>query len=170
MKAWHDHCKSDKFDKFADPGSDFLEASKIESYLTGIARIIYYRKYRSSDNFYLTDMMEGEITKGTFEGYARCLEVRFNKCKMSAVQVSCKVGFWKTQDGGLMPNGKWAWFLTNTHNETKMRANDGIYTADKDSRNRVVITRKNGLPLEDFYKNAEIKGSKKINLSLTARI
>ena len=69
-----------------------------------------------------------------------------------------------------MPNGKWAWFLTNSHNETKMRANDGIYTADKDSRNRVVITRMNGSPLEDFYKNAEFKGSKKINLSWTAQI
>jgi hypothetical protein len=85
-------------------------------------------------------MMEGEIQKGTFDGYARCIEVRFNKCSMQGLNISCKVGFWKTIEGSLIPNGKWAWFMTNRHSETKMRAEEGVYTGDKDSRNRIVIT------------------------------
>ena len=122
LHKWHVHCQSEHFDKIADPETNCLEAANIEKSLTGIARIIYFRKYQTSDNFYLTDMMEGEMSQGSFDGYARCLEVRFNQCKASAVNISCKVGFWKTQDGCLMPNGKWAWFLTNSHYETKMRA------------------------------------------------
>ena len=45
LKKWHDHCNSGSFDKNADPANDYLDASKIESTLTGIARIIYFRKY-----------------------------------------------------------------------------------------------------------------------------
>lgn len=105
-----------------------------------MVRIIYYRKFQTSDNYYLTDIMEGEMVKGVFDGYARCFEVRFNKCKMSAVVVSCKVGFWKTHEGCLIPNGKWAWYNTNSHSETKMRAVEGVYTGYKDSHNRIVIS------------------------------
>lgn len=114
--------------------------------------------------------MEGEMHKGSFDGYARCLEVRFQKCRMKSVIVSCKVGFWKTMDGSLMPHGKWAWFTTNSHNETKMRTELECYTGDRDSKGRIVVTKVQSKPIEDFYQNEQIKGNPKINLSWTVKL
>jgi hypothetical protein len=94
----------------------------------------------TTTNFYLTDTIEGEITKGTFDGYARCFEVRFNKNKMSEVIISCKVGFWKTSEKCLMPDGIWAWFITDSHSQTKMKAPEGIYSAYRDSKNKIAIS------------------------------
>ena len=85
LRGWHDHCKSDSFNPNSDPEKNYIDSYKIEKYLTGVARIIYFKKYLTSGNYYLTDVLEGEIHKGVFEGYARAFEVRFNKCKMSAV-------------------------------------------------------------------------------------
>ena len=31
--------------------------------------------------------------------------------------------------------------MTNSHNETKMKAQDGVYSACKDSRNRIIVTK-----------------------------
>jgi hypothetical protein len=170
LKKWHDFCQSPEFNPNEDPAKHHIEASKVEKYLTGVARIIYFRKFLTNENYYLTDVMEGELSNGSFEGYARCFEVRFKKCKNSSPDVSCKVGFWKTNENALMPHGKWVWYMTNQNNETTMRASDGIYTADKDPRNRIIITKCPGAPIEDFYKNVELLGSKKINLTLWIKL
>ena len=159
------------FDKNGDPSDKCIEASKIEKYLTGIARIIYYKKYATNENYFLTDIIEGELVKGVVDGYARCIEIRNNKCKMSKVIISCKVGFWKQKDGHLMPHGKWCWFITNSHGETKIKAPDGIYSGHLDNRNRQVLHKYHSAAINDFCRNKPPGvQSKKVKVSMIARL
>ena len=96
--------------------------------MSGIARIIYYRKNRNDENYKVIDMIEGEYKKGFVDGFARHIELRKVNCD---IYTNCKVGFWSKQehDGRaiVVPYGKWAWFTTNQKNETLFKCPSGIY-------------------------------------------
>jgi hypothetical protein len=91
MLDWHRKCVKDPAVRKA-PGSDnSINAAEFEQCLTGIGRIIYYRKNSNDDNFKVIDLIEGRFNQGFVDGFARHIEVRNKGCD---ILTNCKVGFW----------------------------------------------------------------------------
>ena len=74
------------------------------------------------------DLIEGQFNQGFIDGYARHIEIRKSGCD---IFTHCKVGFWSKQLVNakqiVLPYGKWAWFTTDSKNETLFKCPAGIY-------------------------------------------
>ena len=85
-------------------------------------------------------MMEGRISEGFFDGYARQLESGQSWPKSQEVKpnVSCKVGYWKPAEFKFgkekrvvnRPHGKWAWYTTDASNELAVKCEESIYSGE----------------------------------------
>ena len=111
------------------PGNDnCINATEFEDCLTGICRILYFRKNSNDENYRLMDLIEGQFNQGFVDGYARHIEIRKKGCDLIT---HCKVGFWSKQEVNakkiVLPYGKWAWFTTDQKNETLFKCPAGIY-------------------------------------------
>lgn len=71
---------------------NYIDVSQIESCLSGIGRIIYFRQNNNDNNYSIRDVIEGYFHQGYIDGYARHMEVRKVHCDF---QTNCKTGFWK---------------------------------------------------------------------------
>ena len=95
MQQWHERCKKNP-EEFLEPNeNNCINATEFEECLSGICRILYFRKNSNDANYRLMDLIEGQFNQGFIDGYARHIEIRKTGCD---IYTHCKVGFWCKQE------------------------------------------------------------------------
>ena len=82
----------------SSPGNKATTFKELKHYLTGFVREVRYK-----DNGCIISIQEGFMEKGFLSGFGRIVTVSPQN------RLEIKTGFWKSDNGILMPHGKFVW-------------------------------------------------------------